>query len=262
MTNRPPDWQMPPGVNGGLWDYRHDADLAETYDQRLAGSPLLQLDVAFAEKHFQKPGRMLDLGCGTGRLLIPFARRGWSVLGVDLSEPMLNVVGAKARLAGVKVDRVQANIVQLECLADASFDHAACLFSTLGMVRGDEERRRVLSHVHRLLKADGTFVVHVHNWWFNVWDRDGRWWLMKDIFQTSARGDREMPAHLALTGLALHHFRRGEILHQLREAGFRLLEIQVVGLEGKHGLRCPWWFGWLRAYGYMIAVERVGPQKG
>src|SRR2546423_10025387 len=88
MTPSLPDWQLPPGVTRGLWDYLHDADIALHYDAGLAGSSLVEIDQRFAERHFDRPGRLIDLGCGTGRLLVKFARRGYWTLGVDLSEQM------------------------------------------------------------------------------------------------------------------------------------------------------------------------------
>src|SRR5205823_4244519 len=112
----------------------HDASLARSYDASLAGCALLNVVRRFAEHHFDRPGRLIDLGCGTGRLLLPFVRRGYAVLGVDLSEAMLQVAGAKAAAAGVDVPLLRANLVELNGLADESFDYAACLFSTLGMV--------------------------------------------------------------------------------------------------------------------------------
>jgi SAM-dependent methyltransferase len=90
------------------------------------------------------PFRLVDLGCGTGRLLIPLALRGYWVLGVDLSAAMLAVAREKARAAGAAVHLLRANLTQLDGVREGSFDYAACLFSTLGMVVGAEERRRVL----------------------------------------------------------------------------------------------------------------------
>src|SRR5436305_11212262 len=129
----PADWQLPPGVNRGLWDYLHDPAIARGYDARLAGTPLLEADRRFVERHCPRPGRLLDLGCGTGRLLLPFARRGYWVLGVDLSAPMLAVAREKAVAEGVGVHLVRANLAELDALGDGGFDYAACLFSTLGM---------------------------------------------------------------------------------------------------------------------------------
>ena len=90
-----PDWQLPPGTDRGLWDYVSSERVAREYDAALAGSPLLDLDLQFAEQHFPKPGRLIDLGCGTGRALVHFARRGFRCLGVDLSDPMLEIVRQK-----------------------------------------------------------------------------------------------------------------------------------------------------------------------
>jgi SAM-dependent methyltransferase len=255
---RPADWQLPPGVTRGVWDYAHDAALARDYDASLAGSPLLKADLLFSERHFARPGRLIDLGCGTGRLLVPFARRGYWVLGVDLSEEMLKV--ARARAGAVPVHLLKANVVELAGLADQSFDHAACLFSTLGMVAGSANRRRVLGHVHRLLRPGGKFVLHVHNRWFNFWDRPGRRWLLGDVMASALGrgegGDRPMPPHQGVAGLALHHFTRREVVRLLRGAGFRVLEVAPVGLAEDGRLARPWWFGWLRAYGYLVAAQK------
>src|SRR5581483_2567829 len=141
MTQSLPDWRLPPGVSRGLWDYAHDPELARRYDESLAGSSLVSFDVEFAEKTFDRPGRLIDLGCGTGRLLLPFAQRGYWVLGVDLSEEMLKQVGEKASRTRVPVHRLKANLVDLAGIADQTFDSAACLFSTLGMIVGNSERR-------------------------------------------------------------------------------------------------------------------------
>ena len=51
-----PDWQLPPGVDRGLWDYLHAADVAAGYDEQVRASPLAAADVAFCEKAFPTPG--------------------------------------------------------------------------------------------------------------------------------------------------------------------------------------------------------------
>jgi SAM-dependent methyltransferase len=254
------DWQLPPGVNRGLWDYLHNPAVARGYDAYLAGVSLCDVDVAFVARHCPTPGRLLDLGCGTGRLLIEFARRGYWTLGVDLSEEMLGVAGEKAAAAGVAAPRLRANLTQLGCLADRSFDCAACLFSTLGMVIGTEQRRRVVAHVARLLRPGGKFILHVHNRWFNAWHAAGRRWLLRDsigLRQAGAeRGDRVMPVHQGVAGLTLHLFTRGEAVRLLRGAGLRVVEVRPLSLRPDGRLPAPWWFGRLRAYGYLLAAER------
>src|SRR5262249_8990969 len=123
MQPKPPDWRLPAGVTPGLLEYLTDSDHAQSYDRSLADTPLLEVDRSFVEAHCQQPGRLLDLGCGTGRLLLPFAKRGYWTVGVDLSEEMLRIVGQKGLAAGVTVHRVRANIVDLGGLADGTFDY-------------------------------------------------------------------------------------------------------------------------------------------
>lgn len=260
MNEAPADWQLPLGVDRGLWDYLHDAELPRAYDTSLTDSALLRVDLAFAERVFTRPGRLIDLGCGTGRLLLPFARRGWWVVGVDLSETMLRVTGEKAAAAGLRVERVLANLAELNGLAAGSFDQAACLFSTLGMICGPEARQRTLGHVFRVLRPGGTFLLHVHNRWFKVWDAPGRRWLLGDLLRRltrrSAAGDQVMPVHQGIANLTLHLFSRREIVRELRATGFRVRTVEPVSLRDDGRLPHAWWFGPLRAYGYLVVAER------
>jgi SAM-dependent methyltransferase len=263
MMPKPPpaDWQLPSGVNRGLWDYLHNPAIARGYDVSLAGTPLFDLDQRFVEEHCPRPGRLLDLGCGTGRLLLALGQRGWWTLGVDLSPEMLRTAYDKAMSAGVAVNLLRANITELDALADDSFDGAACLFSTLGMVMGADQRRRVIAHSFRVLRPGGRFILHVHNRWFNARDRAGRAWLLRDGLRAGTdgdRGDRVMPVHQGIAGLTLHLFTRREACRLLRDAGFRLREVRPISLRPDGRLPCPAWFGWLRAYGYLLAAEKPG----
>jgi SAM-dependent methyltransferase len=258
---KPPlaDWQLPAGVNRGLWDYLHDPALARGYDASLAGTPLFEIDRDFVERHCPQSGRLLDLGCGTGRLLLSMARRGWWTLGVDLSAEMLRVAADKARAEKASISLLHANIAELQCLRDASFDAVACLFSTLGMVMGTANRRSVVEHAFRLLRPGGRFLLHVHNRWFNAWKRGGRAWLLRDVLRSligRESGDRVMPVHQGVAGLTLHLFGRREACRLLTDAGFRLLEVRPIGLGMDGRLPYPGWFGWLRAYGYLLAAEK------
>ena len=255
----PADWQLPAGVSRGLWSYLHDEALARRYDAELADCALLSVDRLFAERHFDRPGRLLDLGCGTGRLLLPFAGRGDWVVGVDLSEEMLKVAGVKARAANVAIQLLRANLVELDGLEGGSFDYAACLFSTLGMIAGAGQRRRVVAHAFRLLRPGGKFVLHVHNRGFSFWDPQGRRWLLGDMFRRlvgRATGDRLMPAHDGLPPLTMHLFTRREVVRLLRGAGFRVAEVCPVSLCADGRLPWPAWFGGLRAYGYLLAAVK------
>jgi hypothetical protein len=155
----------------------------------------------------------------------------------------------------VDIPLLQANLVRLDCLASGSFASAVCLFSTLGMVVGGEARREVLGHVYRILQPGGRFVLHVHNYWFNLYDRGGRGWLVRDLlgWRSGEPGNRPMPPHQGVANLSLHHFGQREVVRLLERAGFRIVELLPLDVEAGQ-VR---WLAWLRAAGFLIAAERM-----
>jgi len=236
-----PDWQLPAGVDRGLWDYLHAADMVAGYDEQMRASPLAGADVAFCARAFPVPGRLLDLGCGTGRLCAHFAAQGFECVGVDLSDEMLAVARANVPRATF----VRANLVELTEPPGGAFDCAACLFSTLGMVRGAENRARVLVNAGAALKPGGAFVLHAHNRYFRglgarrVWRERA-----KALFGSAAAGDIAMPQAYGGAPLTLHHFTQSELARALAAAGFALEEVRAIGTDGAPA-RGAGAYGWL-----------------
>ena len=240
-----PDWQLPAGVDRGLWDYLHAADMVAGYDEQMHAAPLAAADIAFCARVFPTPGRLIDLGCGTGRLCAHFAAKGYDCVGVDLSEEML----AKAR-AHANVEWVNANLVDLSALPPMSFDYAACLFSTLGMVRGAENRAKVVANAFRLLKPGGKFVLHAHNRYFRGlgWERVAAQRL-KTVLGSATAGDIAMSQAYGGAPLTLHHFTRRIAVRMLEAAGFTLKEVQAIGTGGAPATGS-------RIYGWLLLGER------
>jgi SAM-dependent methyltransferase len=173
---------------------------------------------------------------------------------------MLAVASEKAATGALPISLLRANIAALDAIGDSTFDYAACLFSTLGMVTGADARRRVVEHAFRVLRPGGRFVLHVHNRWFNARAPSGRRWLLGNLLASVAgravAGDRQMPVHQGVAGLTLHLFTRREAVRLLRSSGFRIVEVEAVGLTEGGRLSWPALLPSLRAYGYLIAAEK------
>lgn len=244
-----------------MWDYLNDSTLARGYDEALAGTPLLELDGRFVRRYLPAACRIIDLGCGTGRVAVPLAAAGHRVTAVDLSPEMLRVTGEKAAAAGVRIDRVLANIVEPDGLRDESFDAALCLFATLGMVVGAGARRRVVSNAYRLLRPGGAFLLHVHARWHHLRTAAGRRWLGRDIIRSVLRrpdaGDWAMPHAAGHGGWVMHLFGRREVASLVESGGFRILKMVPVGIDGP--LAMPWAGGRFRAYGFLVAARKPRP---
>lgn len=73
--------------------------IARFFDQEFAG---YEDDLPVLEAYAARTGGpVLELGCGTGRVLLHLARAGYQVTGVDLSLAMLEIARAKAEAAGL-----------------------------------------------------------------------------------------------------------------------------------------------------------------
>ena len=264
-----PQWQLPAGVSRGTWDYVHSDLVADDYDNYFEGNSLFEFDQRILLETFQKRADraetiVMDLGCGTGRALMPFLEAGFHGIAVDLSERMLEIVRDKANHLSVSPEQVQlqcirANLVELDCLADHSIDYAMCMFSTLGMIRGEPARIAMLKHVRRILREDGVFIFHIHNFWYNLYDPGGPKWLLKNIWQSwfdrdLERGDKYFP-YRGVNQMFLHVFSRGELKRILRKAGFRQLRFIALAVKRNQPLRLPGCLQSLRANGWIVVCR-------
>ena len=257
-----PHWQLPPGVSHGTWEYTHRDSIADDYDDYFAGNSLFSFDEGILAQEFQPPGLVADLGCGTARALVPLVQTGHRGLAVDLSDPMLTVVEEKAADLDLDITCLQANLVELtaDLVPDNSVDYAMCLFSTLGMIRGHANRQQMLRHTHRLLKPGGKFVVHVHNFWFNLYDPGGPWWVVKSLLgapfsRTQEVGDRYFE-YRGVPDMYLHVFRAGELRRLLRGAGFKIRRWIPLEVTRRHALPRPWLVPSLRANGWIVVLGK------
>jgi SAM-dependent methyltransferase len=117
--------------------------------------------MTFAEGERRRPGsaRVLDLGCGAGRNAVPIARLGWTVVGIDLSWPMLHAAAARARADGLD-DRLHLALAPMDHVPvrDQSFD-LVIAHGIWNLARSAVEFRRALGEAARVAKPGaGLFV--------------------------------------------------------------------------------------------------------
>lgn len=102
--------------------------------------------------------RVLDACCGTGRHSVVLARRGYQVVGVDLSEVLL--ARARANAAGLPVRFVRQDVRMLDVGGD--FDAVFNLFTSFGYF-SDADNKRALCRMARALRPGGVFVLDYLN---------------------------------------------------------------------------------------------------
>lgn len=98
--------------------------------------------------------RVLDAGCGTGRVAIELAARGFSVVGLDLDPTMLETARAKAP----ELTWIEADLADAGSHLDGTFDMVALPGNVMIFVeRGTEGR--VVDELAALLAPDGLLVA-------------------------------------------------------------------------------------------------------
>ncbi len=111
--------------------------------------------------HGALTGKLLDLGCGTGLHAVEFARRGWSVSGIDLSEEM--IARAKARAAQAHLDIPFRQGDACETGPERDFDAVVSLFHVASYQRDRERLEALFRTAHAALRPGGVFLF---DYWY------------------------------------------------------------------------------------------------
>ncbi|MEA2274963.1 MAG: hypothetical protein QOI98_3671 [Solirubrobacteraceae bacterium] len=178
-----------------------------------------------------KPGRrVLDFGCGVGRLSLAFARRGHEVTGIDVSATM-RTLATQHRDA---MQLTNANFVDdVAALPDGAFDVAVSLivFQHIPVAHGEELLRRLL----RKLAPAGAAALH-----FTFTRPGGRlrrlarklrasWPWLHRILQTLHRDQLRLPY------MEMNEYDRTRILRIFESEGLRSMHIEPTDHGGMSG---------------------------
>lgn len=137
------------------WD-----EYAEFYDWENVRT-LGRQDIAFWRALARRQrGRVLELGCGTGRLLVPLARAGADMTGIDRSVPMLDRARVRARglARQARPSLVRGDIRALP-FAASSFDAVIAPYGMLQSLLRDRDLSAALREAARVLRRGALLGV-------------------------------------------------------------------------------------------------------
>jgi len=136
---------------------------AENYDKEtFTQGTIGEVDFIEQEINFDKTKRILDVGCGTGRHAIELAKRGYQVMGVDLSASQLNRAREKTEKAGVKIDFIQKDARKLDF--NKEFDLVIMICEgAFSLMETDEMNYQILQGATTALKKNGKFIFTTLN---------------------------------------------------------------------------------------------------
>lgn len=153
----------------------------------------------------QTGGPVLELGCGSGRLLIPLARAGYHVTGVDTSPEMMARAGlrlaSEAPDVRERVHLVAADVRALELPAELPF--ALALFGYNTFMHLDEAgAAAALRGVRACLRPGGRLLIDVDNPLDLALAGDDTDFMLEDTLEDGATGEsvRQYTAYEAIPG--------------------------------------------------------------
>jgi SAM-dependent methyltransferase len=157
----------PPPLTEGLvprrrarpwWEDLFNDDFIRTMPKFTEAQVAEEVDFIEDSLGVARGGSLLDLGCGTGRQAVELSRRGYSVVGFDLSLSMLARAGEEAQEQNQKINFVQGDM--REMTFEDAFDGIYCWGSTFGYFE-EEKNLHVISRVHKALRQGGQFLLDV-----------------------------------------------------------------------------------------------------
>jgi 2-polyprenyl-3-methyl-5-hydroxy-6-metoxy-1,4-benzoquinol methylase len=130
----------------------------ESYTQGTLG----ECDFIEKEIGHEKTARILDIGCGTGRHALELARRGYAVVGVDLSESQLRRAREKAAASRLSIDFRRHDARELPFAGE--FDLVIMLCEgAFPLMETDEMNFQILQGAARALKPGGKLIFTTLN---------------------------------------------------------------------------------------------------
>lgn len=112
----------------------------------------------FLKPFLSKDKKILDVGCGYGRLAVPLAKEGYHVEGVDLSPNLIEKAKQYAQKEKVTVKFTLGDMRSLP-YKDESFDLVICMWSTFCYMLTLEDHTKAIEQMCRVLKSKGHIII-------------------------------------------------------------------------------------------------------
>lgn len=210
--------------------YEHPAEVTAYSDQVAEG--LRPEEEAALARWCPHPCRVLDLGCGAGREALVLARRGYQLVGADISQGMIAQAQRMAAAAGLEIAFVWMPDPLRLPVPSAAFDGVLGLAQLLAQVPGRLARVALLREIERVMAPDGLYLG-------TVADRRAAADLcgdtaeeMKDLEKVAGLEEGDIwvwqPSEARLEDALIFHLHTpGEISWELRQAGLRLVDCRM-----------------------------------
>ena len=107
-----------------------------------------------------RPELVLDLGCGTGKMTLELARRGYDMTGIDYSPEMLDIARSLADEEGHDILWLCQDMREFELYG--TVDAAVCCLDCINHLEEEDDLDKCFNLVHNYLIPDGIFIFDIN----------------------------------------------------------------------------------------------------
>jgi 2-polyprenyl-3-methyl-5-hydroxy-6-metoxy-1,4-benzoquinol methylase len=115
----------------------------------------------FVEEAARIGGPVLEVACGTGRITVPIAKKGIEIIGLDISEGMLNEAKKKSDQENLKIEWVHADCREFNL--NKKFKLIFIPFNSMQYLHDLRSLESFFGNVKKHLATDGVFIIDVFN---------------------------------------------------------------------------------------------------
>lgn len=138
-------------------------EFVEHYRMSLRRIGLWRSEEILVDRFFSPEERLLDLGCGAGRIAFGLWDRGFrKVQGIDVSQKLIEVARLHAEETERPVPFSVGDATKLD-YSDGAFGGVIFGFGGLMQIPGREQRRKALKEIFRILVPGGFFIFTTHD---------------------------------------------------------------------------------------------------
>lgn len=139
-------------------------DFAYIYDSLINKDIDYEQICSFLEKLFSEksnpPKIICDLACGTGNVTLPMAKKGYDMIGVDISENMLDVAREKSREENLDILFIRQNMKDLDLYG--SCDVFLCMTDGFNYITSLNTLKKIFERIRRcFIEPDGLFIFDI-----------------------------------------------------------------------------------------------------
>jgi ubiquinone/menaquinone biosynthesis C-methylase UbiE len=118
--------------------------------------------IIFLKKFLNKNESILDLGCGYGRIIMPLAKCGYNIEGIDISKELAQSARHKINKENLKA-KIKIGDIRTLPYAHGTFDKIICIWSTFNHLLTKKDQHACINEIYRVLKPGGIALIEMVN---------------------------------------------------------------------------------------------------